>query len=58
MENVQQAILNRDRVFIRTMSTGNLNAVRASTHLYNMPHEVDRLIASVRHIAANPTDYM
>ena len=58
MANVQKAILDRDRVFIRTMSTGNLNAVRASTHLYNMPHEVDRLLASVRHIAGNPTNYM
>ncbi len=58
MENVQQAILNRDRVFIRTMGTGNLNAVRASTHIYNMPHEVDRLLDSVRHIAANPATFM
>lgn len=58
MGNVQQAVLDRDRVFIRTMSTGNLNAVRASTHLYNMPHEVDRLLSSVRHIAENPTSYM
>ncbi len=58
MENVQQAILDHDRVFIRTMGTGNLNAVRASTHIYNMPHEVDRLLAGVRRIAANPTAYM
>ena len=58
MDNVQQAILKRDRVFIRTMGTGNLNAVRASTHLYNMPHEVDRLLAGVRHLAENPSSYM
>ena len=58
MANVQQGIMDRERVFIRTMSTGNLNAVRASTHLYNMPHEVDSLLSAVRHIAANPTDYM
>lgn len=58
MENVQQAILDEDRVFIRTMSTGGLNAVRASTHIYNMPHEVDALIAGVGRIAANPTRYM
>ncbi len=37
MANVQQAILNRDRIYIRTMTTGNLNAVRAATHIYNMP---------------------
>ena len=28
-----------------------MNAVRASTHIYNMPGEVDRLIESVRHVA-------
>lgn len=55
MDNIQEALLERDRVFIRTMGTGNLNAVRASTHFYNMPHEVDRLLAGVRRIAENPT---
>lgn len=39
------------------MSTGHLNAVRASTHLYNMPGEVDRLLASVRHVAEHSADY-
>jgi selenocysteine lyase/cysteine desulfurase len=58
MANVQQAILNRDRIYIRTMTTGNLNAVRAATHIYNMPDEVDRLIASVRHVSENATRYM
>ena len=57
MDNVQRAILDRDRVFIRTMGTGNLNAVRASTHIYNMPHEVDRLLAGVRRLASQPADY-
>jgi selenocysteine lyase/cysteine desulfurase len=58
MANVQQAVLNRDRIYIRTMTTGNLNAVRAATHIYNMPDEVDRLIASVRHVAENASRYM
>ena len=58
MANVQQAILNRDRIYIRTMSTGNLNAVRAATHIYNMPQEVDHLIASVKHVAENASRYM
>ena len=58
METVQQVVLDRDRVFIRTMATGDLNAVRASTHIYNMPHEVDRLLASVRHISENAASYM
>jgi selenocysteine lyase/cysteine desulfurase len=58
MENIQKAILARDRIYIRTMGTGNLNAVRAATHIYNMPHEVDHLIASVKHVAENASRYM
>jgi selenocysteine lyase/cysteine desulfurase len=58
MANVKNAIMDRDRVFIRDMRTGNLNAVRASTHIYNMPEEVDRLLQSVRHVAKNWADYM
>jgi selenocysteine lyase/cysteine desulfurase len=58
MANVKDAIMERDRIYIRDMRTGNLNAVRASTHVYNMPEEVDRLIASVRHVAGHWSDYM
>ena len=58
MANVQQAILNRDRIYIRTMSTGNLNACRAATHIYNMPDEVDRLLDSIRHVSENASRYM
>ncbi len=58
MANVKNAIMDRDRIFIRDMRTGNLNAVRASTHIYNMPEEVDRLLESVRHVAGHWADYM
>src|SRR5688500_8145667 len=57
MENIQLAILARDRIYIRTMTTGNLNAVRAATHIYNMPAEVDHLIESVKHVAENASRY-
>jgi selenocysteine lyase/cysteine desulfurase len=53
MANVQKAIWNRDRIFIRTMTTGNLNACRAATHIYNMPSEVERLIASIKWVSEN-----
>ena len=53
MANVQKAIWNHDRIYIRTMATGNLNACRAATHIYNMPSEVDRLIASVKWVSEN-----
>jgi selenocysteine lyase/cysteine desulfurase len=58
MANVQKAIMDRDRVYIRTMGTGNLNACRASTHIYNMPEEVDRLINSVRYVSENANRFM
>jgi selenocysteine lyase/cysteine desulfurase len=58
MEAVQKAILGRDRIFIRTMTTGALNACRAATHIYNVPEDVDRLIASVRHVSDNASKYM
>ena len=58
MANVVRALFDEVRVHIRTMGTGNLNGVRASTHFYNMPHEVDRLLEGVRHIAANASNYM
>ena len=57
MANVQKAIMSRDRVYIRTMGTGNLNGCRAATHLYNMPEEIDRLIASVKYVAENATKF-
>jgi selenocysteine lyase/cysteine desulfurase len=53
MADVQKAILERDRIYIRTMGTGNLNGCRAATHIYNTPEEVDRLIASVTWVSAN-----
>jgi selenocysteine lyase/cysteine desulfurase len=58
MANVQKAIMNRDRIWIRTMGTGNLNGCRVATHLYNMPEEVDRLIGSVKYIAENSARFM
>lgn len=58
MDNIQKGIMDLDRVYIRTMRTGNLNGCRASTHFYNMPGEVDRLLKCVQHIAEHSSDYM
>jgi selenocysteine lyase/cysteine desulfurase len=56
MANVQQAILARDQIYIRTMGTGNLNACRAATHIYNMPGEVDRLVQTSGTSRRTPAD--
>lgn len=58
MENVVKGIYDFNRVWIRTMATGNLNGVRAATHVYNMPEEVDRLLEAVTHVAGNASRYM
>lgn len=58
MENVVKGIYDVNRVWIRTMSTGNLNGVRAATHVYNTPDEVDRLLEAVTHVAKNASRYM
>jgi selenocysteine lyase/cysteine desulfurase len=58
MANVQKAIMKRDRIWVRTMGTGNLNGCRVATHLYNMPDEVERLIGSVKYIAENSARFM
>ena len=58
MQNVVTALLAESRAHIPTMRTAHQNRLPATTHLYNMPHEVDRLLEGVRHIAANAGNYM
>ena len=58
MANIVKVLMDRERIYIRSMSTGDLNAVRVSTHVYNMPDEVDRLLDGVRHLATHWSDYM
>ena len=58
MDNVRQGIFDLSRIHIRTSSRGDVTGCRASTHFYNMPHEVDELLRCVRHIAENRADYM
>ena len=53
MEDVVKAIYDDNRVWIRTMTTGGLNSVRAATHVYNMPEELERLLEAVTHVAKN-----
>jgi selenocysteine lyase/cysteine desulfurase len=57
MNNVRQGIMDLGRIHIRTSSRGNVSGCRASTHFYNMPHEVDELLRCIRYIAENPTRY-
>jgi selenocysteine lyase/cysteine desulfurase len=52
-EALVQSLIAKDKIYIRTIIEDNISAVRASTHFYNTPDEVDRLLAAVRRIATN-----
>jgi len=56
-ENVRDGIYDMSRIHIRTSSRGDVTGCRASTHIYNMPEEVDELLSCIRHIAENPGVY-
>ena len=58
MENVQKAILEPRSHLHPHDDDGESERVPAATHIYNMPDEVDRLIASVKHVAENASRYM
>jgi selenocysteine lyase/cysteine desulfurase len=58
MHNAARAIRERTGIYVLPMPAGGLNAVRASTHLYNMSDDVERLLSAVRHIADNELDYV
>jgi selenocysteine lyase/cysteine desulfurase len=57
MENVVKGIYDYNRVWIRTMGTGNLNGVRAATHVYNMPDEVEKLLDAVSYVSKNSAKF-
>ena len=56
--NIVAGVMERERIFIRTVEKPDLDAVRSSVHFYNMPGEVDALIRAVRHIASHQSDYL
>ncbi len=67
IENIVDGVMERDRIYFRpldhhlylgTVEHEDLKAVRASIHFFNMPGEVDRLLACLRHVAKNYSDYM
>jgi selenocysteine lyase/cysteine desulfurase len=58
MHNVARAVRERTGIYLLPMPAGDLNAVRASTHFYNTPAEVEKLLAAVRHIAENEFDFV
>ena len=53
---ITKACMDMENIFI-VRSRFTPNACRVSTHLYNTPREIDRLLGCLQHVAANPGDY-
>jgi selenocysteine lyase/cysteine desulfurase len=51
-DKLVRTLVAKDKIFIRSIHMHDIEAVRASTHFYNSPDEVDRLLAAVRRQAA------
>jgi L-cysteine/cystine lyase len=56
--NVVTGVFEQSGIYIVRLPDGYLNGARASTHIYNSPAEVDRLIDAVKYLAANPSRFM
>jgi selenocysteine lyase/cysteine desulfurase len=54
--NTQKALMDREHIYIPGSSLNDF-ACRVSTHFYNTPDEVDRVLSVVRHIAENRSAY-
>jgi len=57
MHNVAHALRERAGIYALPMTAGELNAVRVSTHFYNTPEQVGRLLEVVREIAKDPFEF-
>ena len=57
MHTVARTVRERTGIFVLPMPAGELNAVRVSTHIYNVQADVKRLLSVVRYIAENELDF-
>jgi selenocysteine lyase/cysteine desulfurase len=53
-ETVVTTLVQREKIYTRTIYDGGIEALRVSTHFYNTPAEIDHLVAAVTDIANNP----
>jgi selenocysteine lyase/cysteine desulfurase len=50
-------LAEHERVQIRAIKDGGVDAIRASTHFYNTPQEVDRLLSGVSYLAEHAAQF-
>ncbi len=55
-ETTTRVLMEREGIYIARSGLNDF-ACRVSTHLYNMPGEVDRLLEAIRHVADNASTY-
>jgi selenocysteine lyase/cysteine desulfurase len=53
---ITKAVMDMEGIYI-VRSRWTPNACRVSTHIYNKPSQIDRLLGCIRHIAENPGNY-
>jgi selenocysteine lyase/cysteine desulfurase len=54
--NIQRAVMERAGTYIVGSGLNDF-ACRVSTHLYNTPDQVDHVLAAIRHVAENRSQY-
>jgi selenocysteine lyase/cysteine desulfurase len=50
-------LFEREQVQVRSVKVDNLDAIRVSTHFYNTPREIDRLLSGVSYLAENTAQF-
>jgi selenocysteine lyase/cysteine desulfurase len=50
-QDIAKALLDQAGIVVRTVKTDTVNGIRISTHFYNHPDEIDRLLSVVRGLA-------
>jgi selenocysteine lyase/cysteine desulfurase len=50
-QDIATALLDQAGIVVRTVKTDTVNGIRISTHFYNHPDEIDRLLSVVRDLA-------
>jgi selenocysteine lyase/cysteine desulfurase len=50
-------LAEHERIQIRAIKDGGVDAIRASTHFYNTPQEVDRLLSGVSYLAEHSAQF-
>jgi selenocysteine lyase/cysteine desulfurase len=52
-QDALKRLAESERVQVRSIKDGGVDAIRASTHFYNTPQEIDRLLSGVSYLAAH-----